>query len=180
MRLNIGCGTQVVEGWVNIDADHTLTQLDGIEHGDPLEGLPYDDDSIEGAVAHHVLQMVDWLDLVPWLREVRRVLAPGAWLRITVPDFLRAVTAARRGDVDWFPIEDAHERSIDGKLCLYVSQAGATRSVFTSSWLSTLCLRAGFTPVVVAAHLDAVHEGPEWLRALDSRGEESIVVEARA
>lgn len=177
-RLNIGCGPVVAHGWMNVDHSTEWEAL-GAWHGDPLDGLQWDDHTFDGAVAHHVLQMVAWPDLVPWLSEVRRVLKRAAWLRITVPDIERAFAALERQRIAWFPIDDEHEQSIDGKFCMYVSQAGATRSVFTSTWLHELLARAGF----VVSHTCATGgytAGADWLLALDSRLDESIIVEAQA
>ncbi len=172
MRLNAGCGPVTPESWVNVDAD----AYPGAMHCDVLDGLPFDDETFDGAVAHHVLQCVAWPSLERWLDEVRRVLKAGAWLRITVPDLLGAVAAHADGRAEWFPIDDKIEWSIDGKLCVYVSQAGATRSVFTGFWLVDLCERAGFTNVWPS---DGSTGGPPWLTDLDSRLDESIVVEAQ-
>lgn len=177
--MNLGCGPHPAAGWVNVDRD----EYRGAFFCDLLDTpLPFADETCEGAVAHHVLQMVPWPSLERWLAEVRRVLQPGAWLRITVPDLLGAVTAHDEGRSSWFPIDDQIERSIGGKLCVYLTQAGATRSVFTLGWLCELCERAGFTMVhgsTYAIERKVKTCGPEWLTALDSRLDESIVVEAQ-
>lgn len=177
-RLNLGCGPDVHEGWVNADIAPWAPEVYVI--GSPSRTpLPWPDDSFDGVVAHHVLQMIEWPELTPWLTEVRRVLAPDGTLRLTVPDLIGAVTAHQQGDWPWFPIADEVERSIDGKLCLYVSQAGATRSVFTGRWLTELCQRAGFAGVAEVAW-GVTDSGPEWITELDTRQGESIVVEAWA
>lgn len=177
-RLNIGCGSVVVHGWTNVDQSTEWETL-GAWHGNPLDGLQWDDNTFDGAVAHHVLQMVAWPDLVPWLSDVRRVLKHGAWLRITVPDLLGAVAARASHNVEWFPIAHEHEQSIDGKLCMYLSQAGATRSLFTRQWLMELIDRAGFEYRISPHPQLGTMSGVPWLTALDSRLDESIVVEAR-
>lgn len=193
MRLNVGCGRDVRDGWVNVDCnqydtwplsfiDASLLRGDvppanGVYLADVRSGLPFRAQSFDGAVANHVLQMVAWPDLVGWLDEVRRVLKPDTWLRLLVPDLVGAFGAYQGFDPGWFPISDEHERSIDGKLCMYLSQAGATRSVFTSAWLSELCARAGFDEVAVIPGPFTC--GPDWMTALDSRMHESLIVEAR-
>jgi predicted SAM-dependent methyltransferase len=175
MRLNLGCGPVTPGGWVNIDRDH----YDGLQwRGDVVEGLPYPDHSADGAVANHVLQMVAWSELVSWLTEVRRVLQPFARLRILVPWLAVSFDAYRDNDRDWFPIDPLHEPSLDGAFCMYLTQAGATRSLFTEPWLIELCERAGFRE----AHRCEFRQtnGPPWLTWLDSRERESLIVEAVA
>lgn len=178
MRLNVGCGLVDADGWVNVDSDDYPHAL----RCDVLDGLPFDDETFDGAVAHHVLQMVAWPSLERWLSEIRRVLKPGAMLRITVPDLLGAVSAFDDGRAQWFPIDDRIESSIGGKLCVYLSQAGSTRSVFTLGWLCELCDRAGFGFVhgsTYALERKVKTCGPTWLTDLDTRLSESIVVEAQ-
>lgn len=182
-RLNIGCGPVQPDGWENIDVDpgyppHRYRLMDPAGHN----GLDWPAATFDGAVSHHVLQMVPWPDLVPWLEEVRRVLKPGAVLRLSVPDLLGAVGAYLAGDRSWFPIDPAHEESTGGALCMYLTQAGATRSVFTASWLAELFDRAGFAECSWSSSENGVliTMGPPWLVELDNRHAESIYVEGRA
>ncbi len=189
-RLNLGAGTQQPEGWVNVDSDPQWARYaaDGnpMVLADPLLGLPWSAGPFDGVVAHHVLQMVAWPDLVPWLSEVRRVMRPGAVLRLSVPDLLGAVDAYERMAIGWFPIADGHEPTIDGKLCMYLSQAGATRSVFTANWLEELLTRAGFDDGRARANRWGDEwppwgtNGERWLMDLDSRQGESLYAEATA
>lgn len=172
--MNLGSGPATsAPGWVHVDRD----AHHGSMVGDPLTGLQWPDGTFDLIVANHVLQMVAWPDLVPWLAETRRVLAEGGVLRLLVPDLLGAVGAWRRHDASWFPISDDHERSIDGKLCMYVTQAGATRSVFTAEWLTELCERAGYTGSKRVAPGQTVSTDPRACD-LDTRDAESVVVEA--
>jgi SAM-dependent methyltransferase len=172
-RLHWGAGPVAAVGWVGSDLiDY------GQEHvGDIRDGLPFEDAAMAYCVAHHALQMLAWPELVPALAELRRVTRPGGWLRLSVPDLLAAVYAYEVGDADHFQVADANEKTIDGKLCLYLSQAGASRSVFTAAWLEELCIRGGWiNPVRVGFGLTASPH-PE-ITNLDSRPTESIFVEA--
>lgn len=175
MRINVGCGPVQPEGWENVDV------LDwGQPHVADMLHLPFPDGVADYCVTNHALQMLPWPDLVPALGELRRVTRPGGWLRALVPDLMGACEAYVNGDAAWFPIADSIEDTIDGKLCVYVTQAGATRSVFTSRWLLDLCRRAGWDrPVVGWVDHTSTGAGP-GICELDSRGAESIVVEATA
>lgn len=171
MRLNFGCGPVQPDGWANLDPD-------------PQWDAPYDnlagfgDATVDLVVVNHVLMMVPWPELVPTLREIRRVLKPDRGVRIIEPDLLGAFHAYRDQCADWFPIPDTTEPTLAGKLAMYVTQAGATRSVFTSDWLLELCRRAGFTTVnEVVAGVSGLDPTLEPC-ALDSRAAESVFVEA--
>lgn len=182
MRLNIGAGDVRPSGWINVEP-HSAGNTDGLIVADPLTGLPFSAGFFDGAVAHHVLMMLTHQEMIPWLTEIRRVMKPGTVLRVTVPDLLSAVDAWGDGDAGWFPIADATARTLDAKFCLYVTQGGATRSVFTATYLDEILEAGGFTErrIVPAGFvLPGTTSGPAWLTDLDSRLDESIVAEARA
>jgi predicted SAM-dependent methyltransferase len=89
-RLNWGCGPTPAAGWINAD----LLSAPGIElSGDIRDGLALPDDSIDYAVSIHGLQDLPYLDVLPALRELRRVLRPGGVLRLALPDLERSIEA---------------------------------------------------------------------------------------
>jgi predicted SAM-dependent methyltransferase len=170
-----GCGPAVAAGWVNSDVDDH-----GQDHvGDIRDGLPYNDATFGYTVSHHTLQMLPWAALVPALAELRRVTAAGGWLRLSVPDLLKAIRAYDIADVDHFHIADEHETSVEGKFCMYVTQAGSTRSVFTAPWLVELCGRAGWARPRQVGYQATASPWPPII-TLDTRPDESAFVEAVA
>lgn len=175
VRLNIGCGADVREGWVNADANPTQAAVD---RADMREPLPWPEEYFDGAVANHVLQHLRYGELVPALAELRRVLKGGATLRILVPDVLAAVHAYRSGNVEHFPQIVGDETTLDGLFCAYVTWYSTARSVFTAAWLMELCERAGFLGLAWTA-VGRTVLGEPWLVDLDSRPAETLVVEAR-
>lgn len=160
------------DGWINCDTDPQWR----VPH--PALLWPTLQGKLDLIVANHVLQMVPWPQLVPFLLDCHSALRPGGILRLLVPDTEAAIGALMAEDADWFPISDEHETSVDGKFCMYLSQAGATRSVFTSDWLLELLRRAGFRAFDVVG--PGVTRAPaDWeAMSLDSRESESIIVEA--
>ena len=71
-RLNWGCGDWVEPGWVNSDVKEGL----GIIGADIREGLPFEDERFDYVVSIHALPELQLGELVPALRELRRVLKP--------------------------------------------------------------------------------------------------------
>lgn len=63
-----------------VDAESLFTELD------IAEPLPFDDASLDWVYAEHLIEHVPLPVAVGWLKEVRRVLAPGGLLRLTTPD----------------------------------------------------------------------------------------------
>ena len=85
IRLHIGCGEIAAPGFVNIDARryphvHLVTKDLFRLHAVP-------DGQASLVYMCHVLEHVPYAQLDQVLREMRRVLAPGGKLRLSVPDF---------------------------------------------------------------------------------------------
>lgn len=85
MKLNLGCGQNRMEGYVNTDKE-PLVEPDVVMD---LEDFPwpFDDDSVDEVVANHVLEHVgaDPQVFLGVMQELYRVCRPGALLRIAVP-----------------------------------------------------------------------------------------------
>jgi SAM-dependent methyltransferase len=81
-RLNLGCGTDIRPGWVNLDSAD-LAGVDVVHDLDRLP-LPFEEGAFEMVECQDILEHVD---LVPVLRDLHRILAPGGRLRIRSPHF---------------------------------------------------------------------------------------------
>jgi predicted SAM-dependent methyltransferase len=109
--LNLGCGAvRPPDPWVNVDtilavhaampeaqAAPVRAQLAAepnyVEHDIACLPWPWEDGSLNGILASHILEHFDCLTALALVRECRRVLAPGGVLRVSVPDaaYFRAV-----------------------------------------------------------------------------------------
>jgi len=173
-RLNWGCGRHPAPGWINSDRKREP----GIDLScDIREGLPLEDASIDYAVSIHALPEVPYSDLVPVLRELRRVLKPGGVLRLGLPNLERAFDAYRRGDRDWFLIPDEEMASAGGKLIAQVVWYGYSRTMFVPAFAEELLRKAGFSQVRQLDSGQTASRFPEIVE-LDDRPLESFFVEA--
>jgi predicted SAM-dependent methyltransferase len=85
MKLHLGCGENVLEGWVNVDIgidDPRVTSGD-VRNLDPIA----DDGTVSQIYACHVLEHVPRADEIPVLAHWCRKLRPGGACLIAVPDF---------------------------------------------------------------------------------------------
>ncbi len=79
LRVNLGCGKDVLPGFVNID----LYPNPGVVQADIEGHIPLKDDTAEYVLANNVLEHVVRFDLA-WM-EIHRVLKVGGLLEVRVP-----------------------------------------------------------------------------------------------
>lgn len=183
VRLNLGCGGQIVEGWVNVDKGcgpgiYCLNITGEDEWPWPVQ-------SADVIVMHHV---VDLLTVAQTRRVLERcfdTLTLGGVLRVSSADHERACRAAIDGDTEWFP-EPIHYGAAIGKptstidfgatVGYFITQGGARKQLLTVEGLAEMCKVAGF-PHFYTCPAGATM-GPAWAAHLDSRARESWFAEA--
>jgi predicted SAM-dependent methyltransferase len=83
MKLNLGCGSQLLEGYLNCDLYNPLAELKC-----DAKKLPFDDNSIEEIYSFHLIEHFDFHEAFVVLKEWYRVLQEGGKLYIETPDLL--------------------------------------------------------------------------------------------
>jgi hypothetical protein len=98
VKLNLGCGANRLPGYVNVDK-HGAPD---VRHDLEVFPWPWADGSVEEVVLHHVLEHLGQTPdaFIGVMKELYRVCAPGARVRIVVPhprhdDFLGDPTHVR-------------------------------------------------------------------------------------
>jgi len=174
-RLNWGCGAHVAPGWINSD----VKDEPGVDLvADIKLGLPLETGSIDYAVSIHALPELSYAELVPALEELHRVLAPGATLRLALPDLGRGIDAYLAGDEDYFKVSKEEVASLGGRFIVQMLWYGYSRSLFTADFAQELLQRAGFVEVTECA-FGQTASGIEGIVELDNREDESLFVEGR-
>jgi predicted SAM-dependent methyltransferase len=69
---------------------------------DATRPLPFADGAFEWVYAEHFIEHISLREGITWLREVRRVLKPGGFVRLTTPDLRRYAEAYLAGDDTFF------------------------------------------------------------------------------
>lgn len=199
LRLNLGCGHQAPDGWLNIDRECPREYRKGtfvtwpfppggpgyvVEH-DLTQGLPLTAGSVDYAVCHHVLDLLELAAVMDLLREVHRVLKPGGVLRCSGADLARGVQAAIAADYDFFAekirvdeIRRVDHVWLEATVGFFITQGGARKH-----WLSgitTLAEAVGFAGATNVEWFNGDRKtmGPDEILELDSRQGESWFAEA--
>ena len=79
-KLNLGCGRDYKEEWVNLDFNKKVR---ADVYADLEKDLPFKDNYFDYVFAEHVLEHVK--NLIPLMAELKRICKPGAIIDIRVP-----------------------------------------------------------------------------------------------
>lgn len=91
IKLNVGCGTDYKEGWINIDnnSDNNIERLD--LNWDLRNPLPFRDSSVDFIFNEHFIEHLTVEEGQAAIKDLMRVLKPGGVLRVAMPDLEIAV-----------------------------------------------------------------------------------------
>lgn len=93
MKLNLGCGSKILDGFTNIDT----RPLSGVVVDDVKTLNMFEDESADLIYACHVLEHVGRHDRANVLDRWLEILKPKGVLRVAVPDFEKVVQLYRDG-----------------------------------------------------------------------------------
>ena len=169
MRLNIACGLDVREAWLNLDcrtwesleeqartATVVLPQREEVDFRqvDVREGLPFEEGSVEEVLADNFLEHLSLHEpdeLRPFLVECQRVIMPGAVLHGRTVDIERVfgLYLARMWCKDAKATAGPYEKPWENALS-HMAHGWQHREVFTQPMVRQLLEGAGFVRVAVA------------------------------
>lgn len=88
MKLDIGCGTRKVEGFVGVDA----IEFEGVDvvHDMRVTPWPWEDDSVDEVLCSHFLEHLTGQERITFFNELYRVLKIGAKALMVTPDWSHA------------------------------------------------------------------------------------------
>ena len=82
IKLNLGCGSKILDGYDNIDLYITHPNIKNYD----ITSLPYEDDSVDEVLAEDILEHFPRLRWKSVLQEWVRVLKPGQLMMLQFPE----------------------------------------------------------------------------------------------
>jgi predicted SAM-dependent methyltransferase/GT2 family glycosyltransferase len=84
LRLHLGCGTNVMPGWVNLD----IEARPGVTQHDLTKPLPFPSGTADFVYCEHFIEHITFEQGLMLMRDVKRVLKPNGVFRLSTPDLL--------------------------------------------------------------------------------------------
>ncbi len=151
LKLHLGCGKKILEGWLNID----IVPYDNRSVVMKLpKGLKaFKENSIPYIYMSHVLEHLDYrTEALNAAKECHRLLKPGGVLRIVVPGIERIIQAYVKNDGEFFQIQrQRHPSWCTTKLehLMYaLQQNGQHKFGYDFETVSKLLSQAGFKRII--------------------------------
>ena len=94
-KLQLGCGRNWLEGWLNSDY---FPRTSDILQLDVTIALPFEDDTFDYIFSEHVIEHISYPEGAYMLEECFRVLKPGGVLRVGTPDLAFLVNLYREDE----------------------------------------------------------------------------------
>lgn len=149
IKLNFGCGTNKLDGWLNFDAEIDITRP-----------LPFPENHADFVYAEHVVEHVDYHAALRFFAECRRVLKPGGVIRICVPSL---ENIWRRGDQHYFDFTRKWAPSADRRGAMHaIIHAHGHKAIWSQALLEACLFFAGFEDIEgcdvhKSAHADLIN-----------------------
>lgn len=89
LRLNVGCGARVMDGWTNCDIEHHPSAPRAPEILCDAKSIPLPDGSARELMAIHVFEHFYRWEVEAVLAEWRRLLRPGGRLVLELPNLVK-------------------------------------------------------------------------------------------
>jgi predicted SAM-dependent methyltransferase len=150
IRLQLGCGPNPKQGWINIDLFDPAANL----QLDLREDWPFPDNSASYIYSEHVFEHFEFLVEVPhFLGEALRVLEPGGVFDVVVPDTEIALKAYGNSEASywswstskhWHP--DWCQTELD-HINYHFRQRGEHKYAWDAETLGRILKAAGFTSI---------------------------------
>lgn len=171
-KLQIGSGGNRLDGWINADIVPGAELIVFLERR-----LPFRDGALDRIYLEHVLEHVEYADAIRFLKDARRVLAPGGVLRIAVPDLEELVRGYVHDDwrrFDWVNWPEHSFISTRAQMINIGFRWWGHRHLYDQEEMARALTEAGFSSFEFTSRGESRYTD---LRGLETRAESTLVVD---
>ena len=166
IRLHMGCGSNVLDGWYNTDIFPTDER---VRFQDATQPFSFEDESFGFIFSEHMFEHIPFLCGVNMLKECYRVLKPGGVFRLSLPtlDFLIKLWIAKDDEdvkdyIDWslrrHDISSCVDTIKGPKACFVINnfyRLWGHMMIYDVSTIIEMLKNAGFSEVKVVPNDDS-------------------------
>jgi predicted SAM-dependent methyltransferase len=170
-KLNLGCGWNAIEGWINIDFDGPPS----VFSHDLTKPLPLAKGSIDFIFSEHFIEHIRREEAVSLLQECHRVLRPNGIVRISTPDLESIMNQYTAND----PKRWQHDDFVPDTKCQMLNRAvrdWGHQFIYDFDELKLLFEEAGFNYIKRVKRHESDHAELECLETRPPL--EDLIVEA--
>lgn len=170
-KLHLGCGSNLLSSWVNIDLDAPSADL----HADLTQPLTFSSGSVDYIFSEHFIEHISRPQALALLKECKRVMKPTAKIRISTPDLNWLVQQYGQSrltewaDVNWHP-QTACQMINEGM------RAWGHQFLYDAQELNNVLQEAGFTSIQSVPYRSSEHK--EFLNLECRPWHRELIVEA--
>jgi SAM-dependent methyltransferase len=81
LKLQLGCGLNLLPGWINTDSQPVATA----DYLDFTRPFPFAANAFDAVFCEHTIEHIEKSEALKMIAEVFRVLKPGGWFRVVTP-----------------------------------------------------------------------------------------------
>jgi len=171
-KLHVGCGRNILPGWINADIDPRADLIIFLERK-----LPFKSGSLERIYSEHVLEHVPYETAVYFLREARRTLIPGGVIRIAMPDLDELIDGYQKDwrRFDWVNLPALRFIRTRAEMINIAFRWWGHQHLYNREELERALQEAGFDRVIFRQHGESDYSD---LCGLETRPESRLIVDA--
>lgn len=152
MKLHLGCGSNYILDWVNVDLDSPVADV----RADLRYALPFADSTADFIYCEHLIEHLTRTEGLNFLRECRRVLSNHGVLRLSTPDLRWLVAQYLAGNLgEWRDVGWEPESSC--RLLNEGMRSWGHYFLYDEDELREALRQSGFSAIVAARHHESEH-----------------------
>jgi SAM-dependent methyltransferase len=156
VKLHLGCGSRLFEGYLNIDGDYMAHDPNVLIH-DITKPFPLPDDCVDEILSVHVVEHLSRQYILPMYREFYRILRPTGAAATEWPDLLKMCQeVVNNPDCFWTHDKRLLKRTISG---IYGDSVRYPDPTMLHKWgysadsMSKIFVEAGFSRIEIQNNL---------------------------